>query len=173
VKPKELHRRDAESTEGKIEIQVESLVSIRRESDGVPVDVTSLRKDVVCAIAASRQAAQRLDVLIVPDDRMRELHKRYKGEDSTTDVLTFPMQNPGAGIGIEADIVVCADEAARQAKELGHSVERELLLYIVHGLLHCCGFDDHTEADAAKMHAEEDRILEAIGVGATYKPKES
>jgi len=47
-------------------------------------------------------------------------------------------------------------------------VRHELLLYALHGLLHCCGYDDSTDADREVMHTEEDRILEAIGVGRVY-----
>ncbi len=56
----------------------------------------------------------------------------------------------------------------RQARQRGHSVERELLLYAVHGLLHCAGFDDHGTAAFDRMHAEEDRILRAIGIGPIF-----
>jgi probable rRNA maturation factor len=73
---------------------------------------------------------------------------------------------------LDVDLLVCADEAGRQAELRGFTVERELLLYIVHGVLHCLGFDDHNETDSARMHAEEDRLLAAAGVGATYAPAE-
>ena len=69
---------------------------------------------------------------------------------------------------IQAEIAVCVDEARRRAAELNHSVERELLLYCIHGVLHCAGFDDQTESGFAAMHAEEDRILNLVGVGATF-----
>jgi probable rRNA maturation factor len=69
---------------------------------------------------------------------------------------------------IEADIAVCVDVARRESSARNHSVERELLLYALHGLLHCCGYDDHDEAGYQAMHAEEDRILSAIGVGPTF-----
>lgn len=99
------------------------------------------------------------------------MHKRYCGDSGVTDVLTFPISNPGAPI--EADVVVCAEEAARRGAELGHAMERELLLYMLHGVLHCAGFDDHDAAGHRAMHEEEDRILRAIGVGATYAGSQS
>jgi probable rRNA maturation factor len=112
-----------------------------------------------------------IGVSIVDDERMAALHRDHCRLDSTTDVLTFPLSEPGTPL--EVDLAVCADEAARRAEELGHSIERELLLYIVHGLLHCCGYNDHTEADFAAMHETEDAVLEAIGVGATFVKRES
>ncbi|VAX42159.1 hypothetical protein MNBD_PLANCTO03-1432, partial [hydrothermal vent metagenome] len=78
-------------------------------------------------------------------------------------------ESPGReGQPLDVDLLLCVDEARRQAEARGFTIERELLLYLVHGVLHCLGYDDHTEADAARMHAEEDRLLEAAGVGATY-----
>ncbi|MCA9295207.1 MAG: rRNA maturation RNase YbeY, partial [Phycisphaerales bacterium] len=88
------------------------------------------------------------------------------GLDSTTDVLTFPMSD--AGDAVDVDIAICVDEAQRQAGERGHAVEHEILLYAVHGLLHVTGHDDHDDAAYDAMHAEEDRILETIGVGRIF-----
>ena len=103
---------------------------------------------------------------IVDDAAMRLLHERHRGSASTTDVLTFDRSLPEGPV--EADIVLCVDEAARRAAELGHATERELLLYALHGVLHCAGFDDRTPEDFTAMHAEEDRILMAVGVGRTF-----
>lgn len=108
-------------------------------------------------------------VIVVDDERMRAMHRTYCDLDSTTDVLTFPVSEPGEPI--EVEIAVCAEEAVRRIAVMGHCVEHELLLYILHGLLHCCGFDDHDEAAFARMHAAEDAILESIGVGATFNAR--
>lgn len=124
-------------------------------------------------------------VRVVGDATMARLHGKYLGDPTTTDVLTFWEDDESANADDEGphqpdglhrrpsptrsvDLVVCLDEAHRQSASRGHSLERELLLYVIHGLLHCCGHDDRTEADAAAMHAEEDRILEALGVGSTF-----
>lgn len=109
-------------------------------------------------------------VMVVDDPRMASLHREHCNRDSTTDVLTFIVSEPDKPI--EAEIAACADEAVRRTKELDHSIEQELLLYVLHGLLHCCGFDDHNEADFQRMHQMEDAILEAINVGPTFE-KES
>jgi probable rRNA maturation factor len=104
-------------------------------------------------------------VRVVGDGEMGAAHSRYAGVAGTTDVLTFDL---GEGGPLDADLLVCADEAARQAAARGHPPERELLLYVLHGVLHCLGHDDHDEAAAAAMHACEDEVLTAIGVGPTY-----
>jgi probable rRNA maturation factor len=112
-------------------------------------------------------------VRVADDAEMSASHERYAGMRGPTDVLTFDLGggvSAGAGGGrvLDADVLVCVDEARRQAEARGHGVERELLLYIVHGVLHCLGHDDHDADRAAAMHAREDEVLEAIGVGATY-----
>jgi probable rRNA maturation factor len=95
---------------------------------------------------------------------MSQLHARHMNDPTTTDVLTFADGN-------EVDVAVCVDEARRRAAELGHDLSRELLLYSLHGLLHAVGFDDREPADFERMHAEEDRLLAAIGIAATFAPK--
>ena len=130
------------------------------------LDATWLRDRLQDALVHIERPVAQLAVTIVADGRMRELNRKHRGEKETTDVLSFEHSDPGEPV--EADIVVCADEAARRAAELKHPVERELLLYALHGLLHCAGYDDHTDEGFLAMHAEEDRILAAIGVGATF-----
>ncbi|MCI0363156.1 MAG: rRNA maturation RNase YbeY [Phycisphaerales bacterium] len=113
------------------------------------------------------RSVHRVAVLIVADSEIVELHRRHSGHDQTTDVLTFDLSGSGSG-PIDADIAINVDEAARQSTQRGHSPQRELLLYALHGILHCAGFDDHDEAGYRSMHQAEDRILQAIGVGATF-----
>jgi hypothetical protein len=76
-------------------------------------------------------------------------------------------------VAVEVDTVVCVDEARRRARERGHGVREELLLYCMHSLLHVQGYDDVTAAGAAAMHAREDEVLTAIGVGAVYGKRET
>jgi probable rRNA maturation factor len=106
-------------------------------------------------------------VRVVGDEEMRAAHEEFLGEASTTDVITFDMSEPGSG-RLDTDILICHDEGARQAAGRSHAVEQELLLYIIHGVLHCMGYDDHDAVAAGRMHAAEDHVLEALGVGATY-----
>lgn len=120
---------------------------------------------VACLVHVAVPVA-RVTVEVVDDHRMAALHQRFSSIPGTTDVLTFPASGPGEPV--EVDIAICVDEAARQSCERGHELRHELLLYALHGVLHCAGFDDRTPDDHACMHAEEDRILTAIGLGAIY-----
>lgn len=114
-------------------------------------------------------------VRLVGDGEMSAAHSKYAGIDGTTDVLTFDMRDEVEGQAedlpagpLDVDLWVCVDEARRQAGVRGIEPARELLLYCLHGILHCLGHDDHSDAGFARMHAEEDRILEVIGVGTTF-----
>ncbi len=127
--------------------------------------------------ARAAEAARTLDVTgeirvrVLDDGAMSAVHERWKGIAGTTDVLTFDYSGDALALNrrpLDADILVCLDVAERQAAQRGHPPERELLLYVVHGMLHAIGFDDHDEASAARMHAREDEVLKQIGVGATY-----
>jgi rRNA maturation RNase YbeY len=124
-----------------------------------------LHDRLVAALTHVARPVERVTVTIVGDDKMRALNQTHRGVPDTTDVLSFER---GDNDAIAADIVICADEAVRRAAELEHTVEQELLLYALHGILHCAGFDDQTNDDFEAMHVEEDRILTAIGVGPTF-----
>lgn len=128
-------------------------------------DDTNLRATVAKALAHLGCEGE-VRIRVVDDEAMASAHQRWSGVEGTTDVLTFDLGTEGTRL--DADLIVCLDEARRQAGERGHEPWRELLLYVVHGVLHCLGHDDHDEDRAARMHQVEDETLEAIGVGRTY-----
>lgn len=111
-------------------------------------------------------------VRVVGDGEMALAHFTHCGVPGTTDVITMDLRDPEGAAAtdreIDADLLVCIDEAARQAEERGHTITHELTLYILHGVLHCLGFDDHDDDAYAAMHAQEDRVLTAIGLGAVF-----
>lgn len=111
----------------------------------------------------------RLGLVVVGDDEMADLHQTWKDVPGTTDVLTFDLSDSDAPADtVEGDIVVCIDEARRQAGERGHPLRHEALLYAVHGLLHLLGEDDQDDASFQRMHQREDELLTRIGIGRVY-----
>lgn len=122
----------------------------------------------------------RLEVSLVDDTTMSELHAEHCGDSSTTDVLTFDLLDSANDLAekqtpdpekigrIEADVILCVDEARRQAAQRGHDTRVELLLYAVHGLLHLLGEDDHDEAAYCRMHRREDELMSQLGVGRVF-----
>lgn len=113
------------------------------------------------------RVAGEVRVRLVGDAEMSAAHERYAGAPGTTDVLTFDLREDPSG-PLDVDIWACVDEARRQGVQRGHGAGHELVLYGVHGVLHCMGHDDHDEEAFARMHALEDRVLEAIGLGRVF-----
>jgi probable rRNA maturation factor len=108
-----------------------------------------------------------LSVCLVDDQEMRRLNREFLGSDQTTDVLSFPLLEPGELSGIHAsagqpeplgDIVINVDAARRQAEERGQTIAGEVELLAAHGLLHLFGHD-HEEPGAAEEMAEAERAL--------------
>ena len=127
-------------------------------------------------------ASGELSLLVVDDGEMSAMHRAHTGVAGTTDVLTFDLRDQrhqASKTHVEGDLLLCRDEAARQAADRGHSAREELLLYALHGLLHLLGYDDHTPASSASMHAREDELLRLAGLpplfaaGATPEPPET
>jgi len=139
------------------------------EGGDVALDRTALAHAFTALIAHFPRMVVRVDVLLVGDDAMDAAHRRAMSIAGTTDVMSFPAHDEAdPAAAVEVDLIVCTDVAAREAAARGHPVAHEILLYTVHGTLHACGFRDDTEAAAAAIHAEEDRILRAGGIGSVY-----
>ncbi len=109
-----------------------------------------------------------LNVVVLSDGRMADLHASYCGQAGSTDVLTFDLRED-QDQPLMADVVVCLDRAVAESQQRGHDARDELLLYAVHGLMHLLGGDDHNEEGARKMHEREDELLTAAGVGPVYR----
>jgi probable rRNA maturation factor len=90
-----------------------------------------------------------LSVILVSDRRMAELHRRFLGVSGPTDVITFQ----------HGEIFVSTETARRQARRFGTSLEHELRLYIVHGLLHLHGFDHRDLRGAAQMKRVQEKLV--------------
>jgi probable rRNA maturation factor len=79
-------------------------------------------------------------------------------------VISFPLSGPGDP-EFSGELVISAETAARVAAEYDLDPEVEIALYLVHGLLHLCGYDDRDEPDRIRMRRQEDEILDALGLG--------
>ncbi len=136
------------------------------------VDESILRRGVSEALRRFDVVHAELSVAVVTDGEIGRLHEEYLKVGAPTDVLTFDLSDPATarqdGRRVEGEIVLSADTAMRQAARRGHCAAAELALYAVHGTLHLLGMDAVVEDDAGKMHALEDEILAAAGVGRVY-----
>ncbi len=109
--------------------------------------------------ARARKAAGvegQVQVLITSSDQLRELNRRFRRKDKPTDVLSFPATSDGEA----GDIAISADIASENAYLLGHSLEEELRILILHGILHLAGHDH--ENDGGEMEALESELRERL-----------
>jgi probable rRNA maturation factor len=127
------------------------------------------------ASIAPARARGAVTVAIVPDGRVQQLNRRYRRKDVPTDVLSFPASADRAGIGGRlrrgrpsdeprylGDVVIAAGMARRQAKQAGHSLQHELRVLALHGLLHLLGYDH--ERDGGRMARVEARLRRRGGL---------
>ena len=137
------------------------VLHVENRQRAVKFDVRWLRRFGELALAESvrhsgderfalRDLAE-IEVAVVSDRVIAAVHRKFMKIDGATDVITFH----------HGEIVISAETARSCAVRLEHPVEEELALYTVHGLLHLNGFDDHSKASRARMHAVQRRILRA------------
>ena len=113
--------------------------------------------------------AATVSIAIVDDRAITKINEDFLDHQGQTDVISFDLSDDENSKNFE--IVINADQAARQSAERGHSTEAEIALYLTHGLLHNLGFDDQDEQQAKKMHETEDTILKEEGFGIIYASK--
>ncbi|KPJ48464.1 hypothetical protein AMJ40_07440 [candidate division TA06 bacterium DG_26] len=108
-----------------------------RRKTGLPSDKTIER--LVTRVAEGEQLEGSIGVIFVDDSYMKELNRKFRKRDRTTDVLTFPMKDEFQE-EILGEIYISVDRACAQAKEYGESLQREISRLVVHGLLHLAGY---------------------------------
>ncbi|MCM8779954.1 MAG: rRNA maturation RNase YbeY [Candidatus Omnitrophica bacterium] len=131
------------------------------------IEIKNLQKKVFVPAARIRKAIRNtvsaegksdfapVNVIFVSDAEIRNLNKKFHHSDAYTDVLAFDL-------GGVKDIVISADAARKNARIFKTSVQYELLLYAVHGMLHFLGYDDKTEKQRKAMQIRAQNILKDV-----------
>jgi probable rRNA maturation factor len=106
-----------------------------------------------------------LGVMLIGDRSMRRLNRQYRKKDRTTDVLAFSMrEGPGPSSVLIGDVVISVPTAAKQAGQAGRSLDEELTVLLIHGILHLCGYDhERSKRDARRMQEREQWVLRRLG----------
>lgn len=136
-------------------------ISITNQQEIVPIDTRRMREIARTVLEGEGEPEAEVNVAFVDDSTIHTLNKRYLNHDEPTDVLSFPLSE---GKKLSGQLVVGAEVASREATERGHDVQTELALYVIHGLLHLCGHDDHEDADRDRMRESERRYLSQMGL---------
>jgi probable rRNA maturation factor len=107
-----------------------------------------------------------LTIVISDDDHLTQLNQQFNNIDETTDVLAFPTDHidPDIETPYLGDVIISYPRAFEQANSIGHPVESELQLLIVHGVLHLLGYDHSNEQEKALMWSAQSEILSQLEV---------
>lgn len=147
---------------------MEVLISNLQEKFSPVGPLEELIEKVVRKTLEEKQIQQEgeVSIALVDNAYIQQLNRDYREKDCPTDVLSFPMD------GIEeedeylllGDIIISLEKAQEQAKDYGHTLERELAFLTVHGMLHLLGQDHQEEEEALLMEKEQEQILNSLGI---------
>jgi probable rRNA maturation factor len=127
-----------------------------------------------------------IDVMIVDNEKIREINSEYRDIDKPTDVLSFPIVDmydgeiksslgdidKDEGAIILGDIIISIEKAVEQALEYGHSLEREMIFLLTHGVYHLLGYDHDNEEREKKMLEKQNTVLNKMGLKRACKSYE-
>lgn len=144
-------------------------VTIYNETDEEFTYQDIMEKVVNKAFEIGRLKKASCSIIIVDNSFIHNLNKEYRGIDRVTDVISFALEDDKSmvipdGIRLLGDIYISLDKAKEQAKEYGHSLERELCFLAVHGVYHLLGYDHESEEDAKNMFKKQEEVLEYYGI---------
>ncbi|MBO8156050.1 MAG: rRNA maturation RNase YbeY [Bacillaceae bacterium] len=151
------------------------IIDFHDETNTVTEDYIDLIDRLIRFAAKKEHVSQEaeLSITFVDNREIQIINRNYRQKDQPTDVISFAMQEQGEGevaiIGEEmplllGDIVISIDRAKEQAKEFGHSLERELGFLAVHGFLHLLGYDHQTKEQEQKMFNRQEELLNEFGL---------
>lgn len=146
------------------------VITDEQEKIVIPEDWTGKIERVaeICLQEEEIDPKAEIGLMFVDNEQIREMNKAYRDIDSATDVLSFPIYEADEAIDDEeeilfGDIVISLERAAEQAEEYGHSLEREVMYLLVHGLLHLAGYDHMEDDEKKEMRQREEELLTVIG----------
>jgi len=115
-----------------------------------------------------------INIILTNPENIRKANKEYRNIDKETDVLSFPMferneisemlKNGNLPQDILGDIIISIPRVEEQAKEYGHSFERELSYMVIHGFYHLMGYDHMTEEEKNEMREKEENVLNMLNI---------
>lgn len=159
-------------------------IEIANSQSCLELDEAFLREVVSRTLVVEGVVQADISVAIVNDATIHDLNRRHLAHDEPTDVLSFLLSSEspdpdagqhgaagrrGEGKTLEGEVIASAETAVRRAADFAWSPHDELVLYIVHGLLHLAGYDDLTPAEKRLMRRRERAILALSGLTPSYR----
>ena len=141
-------------------------VRVWRDQAGARIPVAALKRALM-QVGRTEKCRGSVHVIIASETTMHDLNRRFRRRDRPTDVLAFSYQDCRSGVDTDplvGEIYCNYDHARRWREEHGGTIADELVRLAVHGCLHLCGYDHHTEAQRRRMAAAENRYLAEVGL---------
>ena len=136
-------------------------VSVASPQELVPLEYQRLKECARAVLEGEGVKEAKVTLAFVDDATIAGLNKRFLDHEGPTDVITFPYSR---GKKLEGEVVIGVEVAQREAAERGHDVNTELCLYVIHGTLHLCGYDDRDRKGAAQMRTKERAYLKQLNL---------
>ena len=154
--------------------KIKVIISNNQKAVKIPTGVRMLVRRCCHAVLVQEnfEGSAEISVTFVDDEQIKELNKKHRDIDKSTDVLSFPLGengkydvNPETGAKILGDIVISMETAVRQAEGYGHPLPREVAFWTVHAMLHLLGYD-HVNGglEAVHMREKEEAVLTQLGL---------
>ena len=122
-----------------------------------------IKRKALTVLKAFNKKNALIDITFVTDKKIKALNKKYMSRNRETDVLSFSfVEKMLSGKNIFGDIYISSDRAAFNARRFGSIFDKELLLYVIHGILHVLGFGDKTKKEKKLMRKLEERFLKKL-----------
>lgn len=109
-------------------------------------------KQTLKILSFDKLRIKEISLVIIGEAKIKELNKKYRKKNRVTDVLAFDY----------GEIFICLPQAKRQAKQIGHSLKKELAILLIHGILHLAGYDDERKRDYNKIVKKQDEIWQKV-----------
>lgn len=125
-------------------------------------EIRRIKKLIAAIFTREQIALKSLDYIFCSDDYLHELNVKFLNHHTLTDILTFPLSEPGEPI--ESEIYISIDRVKENAPLFQATFKNELLRVIIHGALHLCGYEDHSSKQKEAMRQKESEYLELFHV---------
>ena len=139
----------------------------RQDDIKITEEIKNLIEKSIAAVLKVENLDENVEVSVsfVGDEEIRDLNRDYRGVDKSTDVLSFPMDDEFIIVSrILGDVIINTRRVMEQAKELGHSDERELSYLTVHSILHLLGYDHMEDEDKKEMREREKLAMKELSI---------
>jgi probable rRNA maturation factor len=131
------------------------IVEVTRKGAGRNYPTGELKKITAAILKALERSQAELSIALVGDKEMRPLNAKYRKKNKTTDVLSFSADSLATAKRVLlGDVIISVEQARRQAKERTHSLKREMVILLIHGILHLLGYDHERSRRQAKIMAD-------------------